>query len=224
MPINSSSTIADIVTRYPLAARVFARHDIDFCCGGGDALAAVCHERGLDLERLLSDIEDETAASNAPIVRWDQAPLAELVDHIVKTYHDPLPAELDRLTGLAAKVAGVHGPKDPARFEGIVTTFGEIRAAIEKHLAKEEEELFPKIRAGQGRTASVLLEDIEADHDRMAGKLRHLRELTDDYAVPEEACNSWRALWNGLEEFEFALHEHTHLENNILHKRARGGE
>jgi regulator of cell morphogenesis and NO signaling len=40
--------------------------------------------------------------------------------------------------------------------------------------------------------------------------------------VPPGACNTWRALWNGLEALERDLREHIHLENNILFPRASG--
>ena len=58
------------------------------------------------------------------------------------------------------------------------------------------------------------------EHNETGDALRRLRELTGDYTVPEGACNTWRALWYGLAALETSLHEHIHLENNILFPRA----
>ena len=60
---------------------------------------------------------------------------------------------------------------------------------------------------------------MEMDHETLGGMLRTVRELKGGYKVPEGACNTWRALWVGLEDLERSLHEHIHLENNILHPR-----
>ena len=62
------------------------------------------------------------------------------------------------------------------------------------------------------------------EHDNAGNALKRFRELTNDYNVPKEACNTWRALWHGLEAFEESLHQHIHLENNILFPRALKGE
>ena len=78
------------------------------------------------------------------------------------------------------------------------------------------------IRSGQGAMAAGPIQVMEHEHEAVGGMLRRLRELTNDYAVPAEACNTWRALWVGLADLERSLHEHIHLENNILHPRALG--
>jgi len=61
---------------------------------------------------------------------------------------------------------------------------------------------------------------MEEEHESAGAALRRLRELTNGYQVPEEACNTWRALWHGLAALEESLHQHIHLENNILFPRA----
>ena len=94
------------------------------------------------------------------------------------------------------------------------------RCAAEKHMIKEEEILFPMIAAGQGANAMGPVSVMEAEHADAGEMLRRLNELTDGYTPPEGACNTWRALWAGLEDLEKAMHVHIHLENNILFPRA----
>ena len=222
MSITADTTVATIATEHPLATRVFARHGIDFCCGGGQALATACSARGLELDTLLVEIEAEIDAAPEPAVRWDEAPLEHLIEHILVTYHRPLDEELPRLEEMMRKVHRVHGSKDPARFDALLETVLAIRADMEQHLPKEEQVLFPMILTGRGRLADGPMHVMELEHDALGGLLRRLRELTGEYTVPEGACNTWRALWVALEDLERATHEHIHLENNILHRRVRG--
>lgn len=221
MSITPETRIGQIATEHPLATRVFARHGIDYCCGGGRALAEACREKGLDAPQLVAEILREIAAPEGRGARrFDEAPLAELVDHIVEAYHRPLYEELPRLEAMARKVHAVHGDKDPRRFADLLATVLALRAELEPHLEKEERELFPRLlgsgTGGVGPTVASLVDE----HNAVATLLRSSRDLTGGFVVPAEACNTWRALWHGLAALEHSLHEHIHLENNVLFRRA----
>ncbi len=220
MMTDVNAKIGQIATEYPLATRVFTRHGIDFCCGGGSSLAEACDEKGLDLTQVISEIEKEVRGTMDPQVRWDQATLEELVDHILEAYHKPLREELPRLEALTRKVQKVHGDKDPEMFSELVNVFASLKDDLEQHMAKEEQILFPMIRAGQGANASGPVSVMEEEHDAAGKALQRIRELTGDYNVPAEACDTWRALWHGLADLEPTMHRHIHLENNILFPRA----
>ncbi len=221
MTITAESTVGSVATEHPLATRVFARHGIDFCCGGGQPLSAACSAKGVDVQQVLGELENELAGPSTEEVRWDEQPLSDLVDHILSTYHEPLKEELPRIEAMMRKVHSVHGDKDQERFDALLKTVLLIKADIDQHLPKEEQILFPMIKSGQGGMAQGPMHVMEMEHEDLGGMLRKVRELTNDYTVPEGACNTWRALWVGLEELERSLHEHIHLENNILHPRAR---
>lgn len=223
MTISSDSTVGNIATAHPLSTRVFARHGIDFCCGGGKALADACAEKGIELDGVLAELNAELSSGNPGHVNWANEPLNVLIDHILKNYHEPLREELPRIEAMARKVNAVHGDKDPARFEGILATYLTLKVGLEEHMLKEEEVLFPMIRNGQGDMADGPISVMESEHLEAGAALARLRGLTEDYSVPDEACNTWRALWVGLADLERALHEHIHLENNILHRRALDG-
>jgi len=222
MNITVATTVGEVAVQHPLATRVFARHDIDFCCGGGKTLEDACSSRGLDPARVLAEIEAEVQESDAPPRRWDQEPVEAVIDHILTAYHAPLREELPRLEGLVKKVHQVHRDKAPEMLAGVLDTYLNLRMELDLHMGKEEEILFPMIRAGKGAMAEGPISVMEQEHDSAGGALVRLRELTNGYEVPEEACNSWRALWHGLAALETSLHEHIHLENNVLFPRVLG--
>ena len=220
MKINPESTVGRVAAEHPLATRVFARHGIDFCCGGGKPLGEVCAGLGLDTAAVLAEIQSELAAPDPNEIRWDQAPLGDLIEHILEAYHKPLREELPRLEAMARKVVDVHRDKQPESLPELLTIYLGLKAELEQHMAKEEQILFPMIRSGQGAQTQGPISVMEHEHDSAGNALRRLRELTNGYEVPEEACNTWRALWHGLAALEESLHQHIHLENNILFPRA----
>jgi regulator of cell morphogenesis and NO signaling len=214
--------VGELAARHPLATRVFARHHIDFCCGGGRPLADVCEMKGLDVETVIQEIGREVSPQET-VVRWDLSPVGELIDYILVKYHASLREELPRLEAMARKVAHVHGDKDPERLPRLVQAVLELKAELESHMLKEEGILFPMIRSGSGTGADGPIAVMMREHEEAGDQLRLIRELTNNYTVPAEACNTWQALWRGLEALETDLHDHIHLENNILFPRALDG-
>jgi regulator of cell morphogenesis and NO signaling len=220
--VTRDTLVGELAARHPLATRVFARHHIDFCCGGGRPLGDVCELQGLNVDTIVDEIGRELAPKET-IVRWDLGPVGDLIDHILNKYHAGLYEELPRLEAMARKVEQVHGEKDPQRLNRLVQAVLELKAELDTHMIKEEQILFPMIRAGRGTGADGPIAVMMREHETAGDLLRQIRELTNDYTVPEDACNTWRALWLGLEALEADLHEHIHLENNILFPRALDG-
>jgi regulator of cell morphogenesis and NO signaling len=226
MTITETTTVAEIASALPSSVRVFQRHGIDFCCGGKTPIGVACEEQGIPFEQVASALEAAAVAGQAPDDRdWNQEPFSTLIDHIVSTYHDALREELPRLESMAARVSRVHGAKGPglARLEALVT---ELAADLQAHMRKEEMVLFPAIRALELRRehANWIAQPIavmEHEHDRAGALLSEMRSLTSDYAPPEWACQTFRALYHGLAELESTMHVHVHLENNVLFPRAR---
>ncbi len=222
MTISPESLVGDLASQHPLATRVLARHGIDFCCGGGKPLGLACQKRGLDTPSIIAEIEDVLAAGPGTTAGWNIAPLDDLIDHIVGTYHRGLDEELPRLEAMLSKVHRVHEEKDPKRLRALLDVFRGLQAELTEHMQKEESILFPMIRSGQGRSASGPIAVMEHEHDAAGNALERIRALTDDYTPPADACATWRALWAGLAQLETDLHQHIHLENNILFPRAMG--
>jgi len=218
MIITSESKVGEIAAEHPMATQVFARHGIDFCCGGGVPLEQACVQRGLDAPLILEEIERALAENDSDPTRWTDAPVADLVRHIVHSYHVPLREELPRLESMLRKVNRVHGDKEPERLPSLLSTYLALQAELVDHMAREEEVLFPEILR-HGEEAVVPVEPFVDDHTEAGAALAKIRELTDGFRVPDQACNTWRALWHGLEALERSMHQHVHLENNVLFPR-----
>jgi regulator of cell morphogenesis and NO signaling len=224
MTITENTTVADIASTLPSSVRVFQQHGIDFCCGGKTPLGVACVEQGVGFDEVVGAIE-AAAAERTPDDRdWNRARLGSLIDHIIATYHDELRVELPRLEAMARKVAGVHGDKAPSllQLRDIVIELSEDLIA---HMHKEETILFPAIRAtesGHGSSIPIYapITVMEHEHDRAGELLSQLRTITGDYTAPVWACETFRALYYGLSQFEAAMHVHVHLENNVLFPRA----
>ena len=111
MEITAATLVADIAAHHPRSIEVFERHGIDFCCGGRRALGEACREHGAAVEAVAAEIA-AAAAREVPEDRvFTDAPLGELLDHIVSRYHSVLREDLPRLGRMADKVAEVHGSR-----------------------------------------------------------------------------------------------------------------
>jgi regulator of cell morphogenesis and NO signaling len=214
---SPTTTLADLAVTHPAASRVFHRHGLDFCCGGRRPLAEVCEQRGLAADSVIAEIAAEEATAPG-LPRWDERPVAELVEHIVGYYHRRLREELPELVRLAARVEERHGEKASCP-RGLRAHLEQVHEAVLEHLAKEEQVLFPMILGGRAQMAAGPIYAMEAEHDDHAANLRKTRLLTAGLVAPEEACTTWRALYLRLCGLEAELMDHIHLENNVLFRR-----
>jgi iron-sulfur cluster repair di-iron protein len=214
----------------PIRARVFEKLGIDYCCGGKKPLAEVCAAKGLDASTVLAMLEaiDGVDAGDSP-VDADAMRLGALCDHIEAAHHGYLREELPRLDFMTRKVAAVHGDDEPRLVE-IRRVFARFAPDLLAHMADEEARVFPRIRmldASGGSAAAreelkSAVDELEREHAEAGEALERFRELTDGYSPPEWACNTFRALYDGLARLERDMHQHVHKENNILFPRAIG--
>jgi regulator of cell morphogenesis and NO signaling len=221
-PSMTPTTLAHLAATRPAASRVFRRHRLDFCCGGQRFLTEVCADRALDPEAILREIETETVHPDDPASML-ALPVAAIVPHIVERYHEPLRRELPELIALATKVERVHADKGDCP-HGLAAHLELMQADILTHLAKEEQVLFPMILDGAGPRTRGPITVILREHDDHGDNLKKLRALAHDFAPPEAACTTWRALYLRLEEFEGELMDHIALENNVLFPKALNPE
>lgn len=222
--ITLERTVGELVTERPGRSRVFEKYGIDYCCGGKRPLAEACKKKGVSLEDLVQELERSDASATESEPSCDSMTLTELVNHIIVTHHAYLAAELPRLRRMAERVAKVHGDRE-RRLVTLDQAVGELSRELESHMAKEERILFPFIQLlEQSPTLPYLpfgtlanpIRAMESEHDIAGNGLETIRQLTDGYAPPNWACNTYRALFDGLRELELDLHQHIHKENNIL--------
>ena len=228
----ATQTIGDFVAQDYRTAEVFEKYGIDFCCGGKVQLATACQEKGIDMDRLVQDLEQ---SASLPIDRsqnyaaWE---LPFLADYIVNTHHAYLKENTGSIAAYAHKIAEVHGAHHPEVIE-IAAIFDQIAADLALHLREEEELLFPAIRkisalaktgaAGEADEIEALrgsLKTLTHEHDEIGAAIHAIRHLANDYAIPGDVCNTFVVTYNKLREFEDDLHKHVHLENNILFLKA----
>ena len=232
--VTVEKTVREVVLENPAATRVFEALGIDYCCGGNQSLERVCRAANLSVDQVLESLEAAERASNAtPDTRhWQTEPLADLIAHIKSAHHKYVREEIVRLAPLFDKVCSVHGTNHPELLQARAT-FAGLAQEMTTHMMKEDMMLFPYIvrleeafiekqPAPPSPFGSVRnpVEMMMRDHEDAGGALRELRETTNGYTVPSEACISFQTLYRALAEFEADLHQHIHLENNILFPRA----
>jgi regulator of cell morphogenesis and NO signaling len=230
MEALDNRTVRDLASATPGAARVFEKFGIDYCCGGERSLAQACSAAKVNLQEVAEAFEKLQTQSGER--DWQQATLAELAKHIVAKHHQYVRQEIQRLVPLCAKVAGVHGNNHP-ELEKIQSSFHALAEELTAHLMKEERMLFPYIeqlelaensgsRPGTPMFGTVKnpVRMMMMEHDAAGELLRKMREVSMNYTLPADACMSFQMLYRALEEFEADLHQHIHLENNILFPRA----
>jgi regulator of cell morphogenesis and NO signaling len=231
--IKGTSKIGEIVAEDYRAAEVFRRYGIDFCCGGKKTLQQVCESKNIAVEEVVQALADplpETASGQAlDFNHWD---LDLLSDYIVKVHHRYVREKLPQIEEYSKKVALAHGPAYPETKE-IALLVQSLMEEMTQHMRKEELILFPYIKAlvetlltGKPAvpppfgTVKNPIRVMEAEHDAAGDIMKNIRMLSKDYALPSGACNTYRVLYALLEEFERDLHQHVHLENNILFPKA----
>ena len=225
-------TVREIAIENPASIRVFEKFGIDYCCGGRKPLTAACAERNLDPALVLAELEGASQAGTATARDWNKEPLGALCRHIVSAHHDYVRSELPRLGLFAQKVVARHG-SDRSELPQIQQLVGAVGEELLQHLSKEEVVLFPYIRnleeslatcgprsLGCFGTVRNPIRVMMAEHDAAGALLSQIRELSSDYTPPEGACPTYRGFYQALSEFERDLHQHVHLENNILFPRA----
>lgn len=228
MTATAETTVGQLVTHRPGRARIFESFGIDYCCGGKKPLAQACNEKGIDVNVVLGVLRAFDEQSPATERDWSTASLTELADHIEHTHHAYLKQELPRLDYLTNKVASRHGPDRPALVE-LRDLFQKFQAELMSHMWKEENVLFPLCRQFDGAetlppmhcgTVDNPIRVMIHEHDDAGTDLARMREITDNYALPEHACNTYRALFQSLIDLEQDMHRHVHKENSILFPKA----
>ena len=216
-----NTTLGDLVIAVPGSTALLRSYRLDFCCGGASTLGQACRLGGIALEKVEQELEkfQRTEVAN-PVHSW---PLTKITQYIVDHYHQELRRCVPELIFLAEKVERVHAGK-PDCPQGVAHAIRNIKVEMDSHMQKEEEILFPMIAAGNGTMAYMPIRIMLAEHEGHGANLGLLRELAYNYKAPEDACNTWRALYAGLDQMEHELMEHIHLENHVLFTRALSEE
>lgn len=221
--ITKEDIVADVVTDYPKSADIFRNAGIDFCCGGQESIAsAVNHKPNIDLNSLLNKLNHIDNTEGNSTINPKFLNVESLIQYIQSAYHETLKEEFKNLTPYMTKLAKVHGPSHPYLLK-LQDLYREFRDSMLDHIRKEDEEDFPKlIQYSQGQDVQnikIILEDLINDHEDTGQLLKVMNQLTSDYQAPEEACGTWKLVYQRLQNIERQTHQHVHLENHVLFKK-----
>jgi regulator of cell morphogenesis and NO signaling len=233
MTAVTERSVRELALENPATTRVFEKLGIDYCCGGNKSLEESCRAANLNIDQVLDSLDKATQSVATQADRdWQVEPLASLIAHIKNTHHTYTREEIARLGPLFAKVCSVHGKNHPELLE-IHDAFQGLAQELSVHLMKEEMILFPYIdkmeaavtgkepiaRAPFGSVQNPV-SMMEHEHDSAGNALRAMRRASNGYSAPTDSCVSYQTLYNALASFEADLHQHIHLENNVLFPRA----
>ena len=222
-----SKTLAQIVKENYQTASVFEKYNLDFCCKGKRSLQQACNENNIPTELIVEEVNNLLKQESQVQIEFDQLSLSELIDHIVSTHHAYTKRELLQIFAYLQKVSSKHGDRHP-ELNQIFEAFSSLKEEMDLHMKKEELILFPKIKElerGVRQSAPVMniqapIAVMEDEHDHAGRCLEQIRELSNNYNPPADACTTYRLSFASLQAFEKDLHQHVHLENNILFPKA----
>lgn len=226
---NSTQKIAEIAVVFPKAMEIFKVYGIDFCCGGNRPLAEAISEKNLNETEILNKLNEEFLKS-AEVKQeerdWREAKYSDIIDFVVNTHHVYTSNVLQEIATLTIKILRAHGEHHGEELTKVHKLFNSLKTELEGHLIKEEERVFPLIKEYEEnpsqetlKKALNIIKELEAEHEGAGGILKELREITNDYNVPEDGCNTYRYTYSKLIELEGDLFKHIHIENNILFPR-----
>lgn len=225
-------SIKDIVMQNFHAAAVFEKYSLDFCCRGGKTVAAACEEKKIDSRSVfdeLSVIDSDGDSTGMRFAEWESD---FLINYIVQNHHAYVSKMIPVLYAHTQKIATVHGSNHP-ELNKIALHFENVAVEMQQHMIKEEQMLFPFITAlhkaqTTNQPAPVPhfgsvqnpIRMMEQEHEHAGDEMYAIRELSNNYSVPEDGCTTYRVTFQELRDFEMDLHRHVHLENNVLFPKA----
>lgn len=210
-------SLGQIACDIPGATRIFHHYHIDFCCGGRLSLRVAMQEKGIAPDEIVKALEQARlqADSEPSSTDWRSRPVSELIDHIEQRFHETHRAQLPELIRLARRVEQRHIDNTACPL-GLSDALEALQQELESHMYKEERVLFPMLKQGADLVAQNPIAVMRLEHDHHGDNLDDILLLTNQLHLPVGACNTWAALYTGLEQFKTDLMEHIHLENNVL--------
>lgn len=227
----SDLTLSEIVTQNFKAAAVFEKYKLDFCCGGKKPISEACREKGLNSSDIYNELKGITETGSRTD-NYDEWEADFLIDYIINNHHAYINKMIPVLSAHLQKIASVHGKNHPELLQA-ADSFGKVYKELRQHMMKEEQILFPfvkqlvaakrvggKTEAPYFGTVKNPIRMMEAEHQSAGDEMYEIRTLTNDYYIPDDACDTYRVTMQELKGFEEDLHKHIYLENYILFPKA----
>ena len=234
MTVTTEKSVRELALENPALTRVFEKLGIDYCCGGKKSLGEACRAANLDMQQVVAALEQasQPAVAIQKEESWRAEPLAAVIAHIQNTHHKYTREEMARLGPLFEKVCSVHGRNHPELLQ-VHEAFKGLAQELSTHMMKEDMILFPyivRMEAAASKDESFApapfgsvqnpVSMMEHEHDSAGNALRAMKQASHGYSAPSDSCISYQTLYQALAVFEADLHQHIHLENNVLFPRA----
>ncbi|ULQ57978.1 iron-sulfur cluster repair di-iron protein [Flavihumibacter rivuli] len=219
-----------IVTDHPSTARVLEKYGLDYCCNGKRSLADACRQKGIAAADVSEELQEAIELPGGEQVDFDTWSAEKLITYVLLKHHFYVKQEIPSISFHLSKVADKHGDKFPYMLE-VQQLWRQLAEELLSHLKKEEDILFPAIialekgvgvdqgRAGLRDVRNPMVQ-LEHEHDQAGVLMARIRELTNQYTPHPLACTTHRLTLQELAAFELDLHQHIHLENNIIFPKA----
>ena len=207
-----NQSLGQLATTIAGATAVFHQYKLDFCCGGKHSLGEALAQKQLDATPVLAALE-QLQQQDGAMTDWRSKPVKQLIEHILERFHQRHRRQLPELTRLARRVEHVHAG-DADCPTGLAQHLDDMYQELESHMMKEEQILFPMLAGGIYPSGPISV--MEEEHLQHGDALETLDKLTNNITLPEGACNTWTALYLGLQELKEDLMQHILLENEIL--------
>lgn len=230
--IDPGLSVGEIVRSNYRAAEIFKKYKIDFCCGGSKSINQVCSEKNIPVDHITSELSELSNQDSSNLHNYDEWELDFLTNYIINVHHKYVNNNAPIIQEYVNKIAHVHGERHPELIK-VMDLFSEVSTELQQHMMKEEQILFPFIIKLNGidknKTAFTPppfgtirnpIKMMEAEHENAGNIFKEIREITNDYSLPADACNTYNIAFQKLDEFENDLFRHIHLENNILFPKA----
>lgn len=228
--INNESLVTDLVKQDYRTSSIFRKYGIDYCCGGKMPLQMACNIHGLDIDVIKNELTDIVrnlqVSTTTNFKEWGTD---FLVDYLINVHHYYLFKTFPDLIETVERFVNGHQAKYPFLGQLLETVY-KLRDDLLPHLEHEEKIIFPYIKQiahayeNSESYASLLVKTlrkpVEAmmmqEQEYISDYLYILRDLTNNYTPPSNACVSHKVSFLKLKELDDDLVQHLFLENEIL--------
>ena len=234
LTINEDSIVSEIVKHNYRTADVFRRHNIEYCCSGRWPLETVCDNTGIDFDELKKELDAAgrtvQVSHDLPYHTWN---VDFLTGYIINVHHYYLRNSMPVTGDIVKHFAEGHEKKYPYMQE-VYRLFEKLREDLMPHIGYEEEIIFPYIcqvvhaHENNDSYAKLLVKTLrkpldamlQHEHNLLEAPVFKIRELTNNYIVPEGSCVSHKVALLRLKELDNDLMQHMYLENEVLFPKA----
>jgi regulator of cell morphogenesis and NO signaling len=229
---KKAQTVGEIAASDVRKAEVFKKFGIEFCCGGNKTVEKACSDANICPDELDKALVKAVATIQKDPFQCNNYPPGLLIDHIYEHHHLFFYQEHAVISAMLQKTVPHHSKRHPELLQ-VEESYYALANELKSHFLEEEELVFPLIRkiyearrydeaiaAADIAQLETILQQMQGEHLEAGKMLANVSSLTNHYNPPAGACTTFKLLYHKLKRLEEDLHEHIHLENNILFTKA----